>query len=160
MKAKGQNTGRRLKAPPSPSRMSPSISNEDYLERIHELIERTGHARVVDIAACLAVSQPSVTAMVKKLAGRGFLKYRKYRGLVMTDKGREVAQRIKNRHATLQRFLSLLGVDAVTQEQDIEGLEHCLSEATLQRLAELAAFFESRPDVLREFGQAKELADH
>ena len=158
MKTKGPNTGRRLKARASPSKRSPSISSEDYLERIHELIERKGHARAVDIAASLAVSQPSVTAMVKKLAGLGFLKYRRYRGLVMTDQGRAVAVSIKSRHATLQRFLSLLGVDAITQEHDIEGLEHCLSEATLQRLAELPAFFESRPDVLREFGQAKERA--
>jgi Mn-dependent DtxR family transcriptional regulator len=92
--------------------------------------------------------------MVKRLAGLGFLKYRKYRGLIMTDKGREVAQNIRNRHATLKRFLSLLGVDEVTQENDIEGLEHCLSQTTLQRVEALAAFFESRPEVLREFGQA------
>lgn len=155
MKATSRNAGRRLRTPPNPSRQSPSISSEDYLERINELIERHGQARVVDIAACLDVSQPSVSAMVKRLAALGFLTYTKYRGLLMTDKGRAVAEGVKSRHATLQRFLSLLGVDTVTQEHDIEGLEHCLSKTTLQRLDALADFFESHPTILKEFEEGQ-----
>ncbi|HEU5124881.1 MAG TPA: MarR family transcriptional regulator, partial [Verrucomicrobiae bacterium] len=96
---------------------SPSQSAEDYLERIHELIEQKGYARVVDIASSLKVKQASVTVMVQKLAEAGFLKYEKYRGLVMTDEGRAVAQTIQNRHATLSRFFSLLGLDPETQHQ-------------------------------------------
>ena len=45
----------------------PSQTAEDYLERIHELIEEKGYARVVDIASSLAVRQASVTSMVQKL---------------------------------------------------------------------------------------------
>lgn len=134
----------------APSRV-PSASGEDYLERIDELIDSKGYARVVDIAERLKVSQPSVTAMVKRLAEAGYLRYERYRGLIMTERGRAVARGIKDRHATLQRCLSLLGVDAATQERDIEGLEHSLSATTLQRLAELADFLESRPDVLKDF---------
>jgi Mn-dependent DtxR family transcriptional regulator len=129
----------------------PTISTEDYLERIGELIERKGYARVVDIAAVLEVSQPSVTAMVKRLAEAGYLNYEKYRGLVMTDKGRELALKIQGRHATLKRFLSLLGLDEATQENDIEGWEHCLSAATLQRLADVADYFEAKPGALETF---------
>jgi Mn-dependent DtxR family transcriptional regulator len=129
----------------------PTISTEDYLERIGELIERKGYARVVDIAQVLEVSQPSVTAMVQRLAEAGYLNYEKYRGLVMTDKGRAVALKIKHRHATLKRFLSLLGLDEQTQENDIEGWEHCLSADTLERLADLADFFEANPEVLNSF---------
>src|SRR5882672_576892 len=55
-----------------PTSSSPSQSAEDYLERIHELIERKGYARVVDIASSLKVRQASVTSMVQKLAEAGF----------------------------------------------------------------------------------------
>ena len=65
---------------------SPSQSAEDYLERIHELIEEKGYARVVDIASSLQVKQASVTSMVQKLGELGYLNYEKYRGLVLTQK--------------------------------------------------------------------------
>jgi Mn-dependent DtxR family transcriptional regulator len=142
---------RRAREQPAAERPAPTISTEDYLERIGELIERKGYARVVDIAAVLEVSQPSVTAMVQRLAEAGYLNYEKYRGLVMTEAGRAVGQRVRDRHAALQRFLSLLGLDAETQETDIEGWEHCLSAATLARLVELADFLETNPTVLAAF---------
>jgi Mn-dependent DtxR family transcriptional regulator len=138
-----------------PTHATPSQSAEDYLERIHELIEAKGYARVVDIASSLNVRQASVTNMVKKLGQSGYLKYEKYRGLVMTDKGREVARKIQNRHATLSRFFSLFSLDAETQQLDIEGIEHHLSPATLEMLADLARFFEENPAVLRSFQQAR-----
>jgi Mn-dependent DtxR family transcriptional regulator len=136
-------------------KLSPSQSAEDYLERIHELIEKKGYARVVDIASSLKVKQASVTSMVQKLAEAGYLEYEKYRGLVLTDKGREVARKIQNRHATLSRFFSLFGLDAETQRQDIEGIEHHLSPATVEVLADLAQFFEKHPETLRSFQRSR-----
>src|SRR5215813_3060494 len=138
-----------------PSRNAPSQSAEDYLERIHELIQEKGYARVVDIASSLKVKQASVTSMVQKLAEAGYLKYEKYRGLIMTDKGRSVARRIRNRHETLSRFFSLFGLDAESQRQDIEGIEHHLSPDTVQILADLAHFFEKNPDTLRQFRKSR-----
>jgi Mn-dependent DtxR family transcriptional regulator len=131
--------------------LSPSQSAEDYLERIHELIEEKGYARVVDIASSLEVKQASVTSMVQKLGEMGYLNYEKYRGLILTDKGRAVARLIQKRHETLSRFFSLLGLDAKTQRQDIEGIEHHLSPATVTVLADLAAFFEKNPEMLKAF---------
>jgi len=136
-------------------KLSPSQSAEDYLERIHELIEQKGYARVVDIASSLKVKQASVTSMVQKLAEAGYLQYEKYRGLVMTDKGREVARKIQNRHITLSRFFSLFGLDPETQRQDIEGIEHHLSPATVEVLADLAQFFEKHPETLRSFQRSR-----
>jgi Mn-dependent DtxR family transcriptional regulator len=133
----------------------PSQSAEDYLERIHELIQEKGYARVVDIASSLKVKQASVTSMVQKLGELGFLKYEKYRGLTLTDQGREVAKRIQNRHETLSRFFSLFGLSAETQQQDIEGIEHHLSPATVAVLADLAQFFEKNPAVLKRFTQSR-----
>jgi Mn-dependent DtxR family transcriptional regulator len=130
---------------------APSQSAEDYLERIHELIEEKGYARVVDIASSLQVTQASVTSMVQRLGELGYLNYEKYRGLVLTDKGRAVATGIQKRHETLSRFFSLFGLDEKTQRQDIEGIEHHLSPATVDILADLAAFFERNPETLRRF---------
>jgi Mn-dependent DtxR family transcriptional regulator len=134
---------------------SPTQSAEDYLERIHELIEEKGYARVVDIASSLKVRQASVTSMVQKLAEAGYLKYEKYRGLILTVKGREVARKIQSRHETLTRFFSIFGLDQETLLEDIEGMEHHLSQATLEVLADLSAFFEENPGVLREFQQTR-----
>jgi Mn-dependent DtxR family transcriptional regulator len=134
----------------------PSQSAEDYLERIHELIQEKGYARVVDIASSLDVKQASATSMVQKLGELGYLNYVKYRGLVLTDKGREVATRIQQRHETLSRFFSLFGLSAETQQQDIEGIEHYLSPATVEVLADLAHFFEKNPAVLQKFTRTRQ----
>jgi Mn-dependent DtxR family transcriptional regulator len=133
----------------------PSQSAEDYLERIQDLIEEKGYARVVDIASSLDVKQASVTSMVQKLGEMGYLNYEKYRGLILTDKGRAVARLIQKRHETLSRFFSLLGLDAKTQRQDIEGIEHHLSPATVAVLADLAAFFENNPEMLKAFRDSR-----
>ena len=130
---------------------SPSQSAEDYLERIHELIEEKGYARVVDIASSLQVTQASVTGMVQKLGELGYLNYEKYRGLILTEEGRKIACNIQKRHETLSRFFSLFKLDADTQKHDIEGIEHHLSPATVEILADLAEFFEKNPARLKEF---------
>src|SRR6184192_1100826 len=138
-----------------PARARPSQSAEDYLERIHELIEQKGYARVVDIASSLKVKQASVTSMVQKLAEAGYINYEKYRGLILTDQGREVARKIQNRHETLSRFFSIFGLDAESQRQDIEGIEHHLSPDTVEILSDLARFFEQHPEMLRQFKQSR-----
>ena len=129
----------------------PSQSAEDYLERIHELIESKGTAHVADIAQSLNVGQPSVTSMVQKLADEGYLRYEKYRSLTLTDAGRAVAERIRNRHVVLASFFTLFDLDDDTQARDIEGIEHHLSSDTLNTLSNLTAFFEENPEILAQF---------
>src|SRR5437764_9234008 len=88
-----------------------SAAVEDYLERILELINSKGYARVVDIASSLNISQASVTNMVQRLDAEGLLKYEKYRGLVLTTAGETLARNITHRHQMLTDFLKLLGLD-------------------------------------------------
>lgn len=128
------------------------------MERIHELIQQKGYARAVDIAASLGVRQASVTSMVQKLGDLGYVKYEKYRGLLLTKEGEEVALRVQQRHATLSRFFSLMGLDPMTQKLDIEGMEHHLSSETLECLADLAGFFESNPAVLTKLAKFRAAA--
>jgi Mn-dependent DtxR family transcriptional regulator len=89
--------------------------------------------------------------MVQKLGELGYLNYEKYRGLILTEKGKAVATGIQQRHETLARFFSLFGLDARTQQRDIEGIEHHLSPATVEILADLASFFEKNPETLKTF---------
>ena len=131
--------------------LSPSQSAEDYLERIHELITEKGYARVVDIAESLGVKQASVTSMVQRLGELGYLNYEKYRGLILTDKGRGVAQAVQKRHETLSRFFDLFELPLATQQKDIEGIEHHLSADTVQLLADLTDFLKNHPDQLKQF---------
>src|SRR3954454_23721515 len=86
-----------------------STAVEDYLERILELVDSKGYARVVDIASALKISQTSVTNMVQRLGNEGLLKYEKYRGLVLTRGGEKLARSIAQRHRLLSDFLQLLG---------------------------------------------------
>ena len=130
---------------------TPSQSAEDYLERIQELIEAKGYARAVDIASALGVRQASVPGLVRKLSKLGYVIYEKYRGLILTDRGREVARQIQQRHATLSRFFSLFELNPDTQKRDIEGIEHHLSPETVVVLADLARFFENNPATLKRF---------
>ena len=130
----------------------PSQSAEDYLERILELVQETGQARVMDIAISLNVRQASVTNMVKKLCEMGYVDHEKYkRGLVLTEKGQEVALKIQRRHETLSSFFSMLKLDEDTQRRDIEGIEHHLSRGTVRALEDLVSFFDKYPEVLKKF---------
>src|SRR6188472_1955826 len=98
-----------------------SAAVEDYLERILELINTKGYARVVDIATSLSISQASVTNMVQRLDGEGLLKYEKYRGLVLTTAGETLARNIARRHQLLTDFLRMLGISEEAIYHDVEG---------------------------------------
>ncbi len=114
-----------------------SSAAEDYLERIQELIDAKGYARVVDIAGSLGISQASVTNMVKRLDAEGFLHHEKYRGLVLTQEGERVARAISHRHKILHDFLTLMGVSPEEVECDVEGMEHHLSAPSLRGIEAL-----------------------
>lgn len=111
--------------------------NEDYLERICELLDEKGYARVTDIAEKLDVSPASVTMMLKKLETSGYILRERYRGFTLTQKGRSIGIRIRKRHTILSQFLHLLNLSDRIIEHDIEGLEHFLSDQTLQELEKL-----------------------
>ena len=128
-----------------------SESTEDHLERIHELIEQKGYARVADLAASLHLSTSAVSNMVRRLARRGFVNYERYRGFTLTPTGRQVAQHVKARHQILAEFLQLLGLDCETVDREVEDIEHHLRPETLKVFSHLVAFWRDRPDQLDAF---------
>jgi Mn-dependent DtxR family transcriptional regulator len=136
------------------SALGSSAAVEDYLERILELINRKGYARVVDIASALKISQASVTNMVQRLDAEGLLKYEKYRGLILTAAGQRLARKIAHRHRLLTDFLKLLGVDERVIYHDVEGMEHHISPATLRAIAALTEQLRRRPAMLSQLEAA------
>jgi len=118
---------------------------EDYLERILELINSKGYARVVDIASGLKISQASVTNMVQRLDAEGLLKYEKYRGLVLTTAGETLARNITDRHHLLTDFLKLFGLDDQVIHHDVEGMEHHISPPTLRAIEVLTRQLQRQP---------------
>ena len=131
---------------------------EDYLERIYELIEKKGYARVVDVAEALGLAQASVTQMVQKLHERGLVVYEKYRGLTLTAEGERVARTVQRRHQVLSDFFELIGVDGAAARRDIEGIEHHLSPRTLSRIEDLVEFLREHPHLREQIGDSRRAA--
>ena len=119
----------------------PTPSMEDYLERIYKLIDEKGYARVSDIAEGLEVHPSSVTKMIQKLDKDEYLIYEKYRGLVLTTKGKKVGKRLVDRHQLLEEFLGLIGVQQENIYRDVEGIEHHLSWDSITRIETLVEYF-------------------
>lgn len=137
--------------PAKPRLPGQSESTEDHLERIAELVDHKGYARVSDVAEELGLTASTVSNMVRRLADRGFLDYEKYRGFNLTAKGRAVAARIKARHETLTELFGLLGLEPETVEQEVEDIEHHLRPQTLELLAKLVSYWKSHPEHLQAF---------
>ena len=133
---------------PAPNR---SESTEDHLERIQELVERKGYARVTDIADSLGLSRSAVSNMVRRLAARGFVNYEKYRGFTLTPEGQAVASHIKVRHQTLTQMLDLLGLSPATVREEVEAIEHHLKPETLQIFSKLVRCCRIHPEHLQAF---------
>jgi DtxR family transcriptional regulator, manganese transport regulator len=110
---------------------------EDYVELIADLIDDGGEARQVDIAARLGVAQPTVAKMLKRLGEDGLVAQKPYRGAFLTEAGQALALRSRERH--VERFLLSLGIEPETARRDAEGLEHHVSEETLDAFARFLA---------------------
>ena len=140
-------------SPAPPPRTTAAV--EDYLERIRDLIRTKGYARVVDIAAELKISQASVTSMIQRLDAEGLVKYEKYRGMVLTGAGEEVAQRIAHRHQLLTEFLRQLGLGESVIAHDVEGMEHHVSPETFQAIEALTRYLAAHPEVVQALRKGK-----
>lgn len=137
----------------------PTPSMEDYIEQIYLLIEDKGYARVSDIADALSVHPSSVTKMVQKLDKDEYLIYEKYRGLILTQKGKKMGKRLVYRHVLLEQFLRIIGLDENLIYQDVEGMEHHMSWEAIDRIGDLVQFFEedkSRMEALKVIQKSNE----
>ena len=104
---------------------------EDYVELIADLIHAKGEARAVDLAHRLGVTQATVGKMVTRLKQLGLVESEPYRAIFLTAEGERMAENSRRRHALVLRFLLAIGVSEQTALVDAEGIEHHVSEETL-----------------------------
>ena len=109
-------------------------SGEDYLEIILVLQKKLGMVRSVDVARHMEVSKPSVCHAVATLRDGGFLMMDEDHFLHLTDVGREVAERIYERHCFFTEQLIAAGVDPKTAEADACRIEHTISQDSFEKI--------------------------
>lgn len=109
-------------------------SGEDYLEAVLILQKKQGMVRSIDLARHMGFSKPSISHAVGVLKNGGFLTVDEDGYLNLTNAGREVAEKIYERHQFFTEQLVAAGVDQETAEQDACRIEHAISEESFQKL--------------------------
>ena len=111
-------------------------SGEDYLEAILILQKQMGESAVrsVDLARQMGFSKPSISHAVGVLRDGGFLTVDKDGFLHLTEEGREIAEKIYERHQFFTEQLIAAGVNETTAEQDACRIEHAISDESFQKL--------------------------
>lgn len=131
-----------------------SPKEEDYLEVIYELSKEKGYVKPKDISRILNVKAGTVTKMLQTLSEKKFINYEKYGGITLTETGKKIAEEIDKKHSIIREFLVLLNVDSSKANFEAEGIEHVVSEDTLNRIRKLNEFIKVNKEFerrLREF---------
>ncbi len=116
--------------------MKMTKSVEDYLEAILMIQEEKGICRSIDVATHLGFSKPSVSVAVRNLEADGSVARADDGSLLLTDKGRRIAEDTLARHRFLTEFFTDIGVDPEVAENDACGMEHSISEESFRRFRE------------------------
>lgn len=128
--------------------LSPSL--EDYLEEIYRFSLTNNVVRVSDIACCLDVTMPSVNNAIRKLSTGNYLIYKKYKELVLTDKGRKLGKFLVERNRILQNFLKVIN-SKCDVKAEVEAMEHYLSLPTIRAIENLLDFMEDNKECYEKF---------
>ncbi len=105
---------------------------EDYVEVIADLIAVKGEARATEIARRLGVTHVTVSKTIVRLQNEGLVTSEPYRSIFLTKKGEQMAEKSRERHEIVIKFLRALGVSEKTALADAEGIEHHVSDETLR----------------------------
>ncbi|MCC6687237.1 MAG: manganese-binding transcriptional regulator MntR [Fimbriimonadaceae bacterium] len=107
---------------------------EDYVEAILDLIDEDGHAKLTEIAWRLGVAHPTAFKSLRRLEAEGLVELTPYKPVQLTPKGMELALACRVRHEAVVNFLVSLGVPQGQAELDAEGIEHHVSDVTIQAI--------------------------
>lgn len=116
-------------------------SGEMYLEAILVLSKKNGYVRSIDVSEYLGYSKPSVSRAMGILRSGEYITVDKDGSITMTDKGRQIAEMIFERHTVLSKLLMKLGVTEETAVADACKLEHAISDESFQAIKRYAAQF-------------------
>ena len=111
-------------------------SGEMYLEAIYVLSKAQTMVRSIDVSEYLGYSKPSVSRAVGLLKTGGYITVENDGGLVLTDSGREIAEKIFERHTLLTRLLVRMGVSQEAAAADACRLEHAISDESFLAIKE------------------------
>lgn len=114
--------------------MKHNRSSEDYLETILILSERLPVVRSIDIAIELNFSKPSVSVAMKHLKESGKINVSTAGYITLTDTGKEIAEKVYERHRVLAQMLVTLGVNEKTANEDACEMEHVISEESFRAI--------------------------
>ena len=114
-------------------------SGEMYLEAIWVLRQKTGFVRSIDVSEYLSYSKPSVSRAMGILRSGGYIVMDKDGAITLTDSGREIAEKIFERHTILSKLLIRLGVSEETAAADACKMEHAISDESFQAIKRFAA---------------------
>jgi len=109
-------------------------SGEMYLEAILVLSRKNGFVRSIDVSEYLGYSKPSVSRAMGILRTGGYICMEKDGALTLTESGREIAEKIYERHTVLSRLLIRLGVREDTAAADACKLEHAISDESFEAI--------------------------
>ena len=109
-------------------------SAEDYLESILALSRVKSKVRSIDIVNRLKVTKPSVSVAMKKLRENGFITMDSDGYIFLTEEGKEIADKIYERHQFITQWLQDLGVSEEVATVDACKIEHVLSEETFRAI--------------------------
>lgn len=113
-------------------------SAENYLETILILQKRNGTVKSIDIVTELNYSKPSISNAMKNLSNDGYIYMDENKYITLTDAGREIAERMYERHQLISKFLMKLGVSEEVALEDACRIEHVISDETFQKIKEHA----------------------
>ena len=111
-------------------------SAEDYLEAILKIQEQKGNVRSIDIVDELNYSKPSISIAMKKLRENGYIEMDNNGLITLNPSGREIAERIYERHKLLSSLLCSLGVDKNRAQEEACKIEHDIDDDTFRRIKE------------------------
>jgi len=109
-------------------------SGENYLETILRLAKKSGSVRSIDIVNELNVSKPSVSVAMKQLRENGYIIMDENSLITLTEKGKEIAGKVYERHLVLEKMFICMGVSEETAVNDACKIEHDLSEETFEAI--------------------------
>ncbi len=113
-----------------------SKSVEDFLKAVYSLQQESERVSTNTLRDALNITAPSVTDMAQRLVAAGLVDYQKYRGVVLTDAGREIALRVIRRHRLIELYLMReLGYQLHEVHAEAERLEHAVSDQFVEALA-------------------------
>ena len=97
-------------------------------------IWRKGIVRSIDIAEELSVTKPSVSVAMKKLRTNGYIEMDEYGFISLKETGREIAERMYERHTLISKWLISMGVDPQVAVDDACEIEHVISVETFEAM--------------------------